>query len=197
MSGGGEKGEADAGGMAVAGERNHGDAHPDGFAGGGGAIVGEGIKSDVNAVVSGKVLGGGGKKAEEFSAISRNSGGGEAFVHRIANGRILEILTLEKKARAGAFLQQGCPSGECGVGDFEEIIEATERDRAGVIRHGGFGGVCGRFVGPGAGREADEFLSSESIGFAGRVGEGIDESMGNGWQSGCIRVAEIGHLDGS
>ena len=47
---------ADAGDVGFAEQRDDGDAHGEGFAGGGGAVVGEGVERDVDVAIEGKML---------------------------------------------------------------------------------------------------------------------------------------------
>jgi len=53
----GEDGDAGAGEGELAGERDDWNAHPQGVAGGGAAVVGEGVQGDVDAVIGVKVIG--------------------------------------------------------------------------------------------------------------------------------------------
>ena len=78
--------DADAGDVGLAGEGDDGDAHPEGFAGGGGAVVGEGVQGDGDLVVALEMLGGGGLPGEEFEAVGGDTLGGEEGAEALLNG---------------------------------------------------------------------------------------------------------------
>src|SRR5690606_52985 len=96
-----EEGDADAGGVGAAGERDDGNAHVEGFAGGGGAVVGKGVERDVDAAVEGKVAAAVGDGRENFDASGVGAGGGEAGADRVAERGVAEVEGLEEEACRG------------------------------------------------------------------------------------------------
>ena len=98
MADGRKQGQPHSGCVGVSGKRDHGNAHPEGFAGRGGAVVGKGVEGHIHAGVGGEVLGGACKEAEEFDSVVGNSSGGEFIADAGENLGVLEVGALDQEA---------------------------------------------------------------------------------------------------
>ena len=196
---GGEEADADARHVAVAGEGEDGDAHPEGFAGGGGAVVGEGVEGDVEAVVAFEVAGVVGEFGEEGEAVGGDGVFGEELVE--AGGGFGAGGGFEGEAGVGDGLEDAGPEVEGGVVDFGEVVEAAEGDVVvGEVRGRGDGGSAGEGgEAPGGLREAEEAF--RVVGglrklLAGNwIGDGVGEAVVDGGEAGGAGVAEPGDLE--
>ena len=106
-----EEGDALAGGPAVAVEAEDGDALPEGFHGGGAAVVGEGVKGDIDIGVGRQeIVVGGAARAGE--AVRGNAVGLEGVEEMLENRRPMEEAVFEQKAGIGGAAEDFRPCGE-------------------------------------------------------------------------------------
>ena len=186
-------------GVAVAGEGDDGEAHPEGLAGGGGAVVGKGVEGDVGVVVKSKVCGGGFGVRAEIEAVGGDALFGECIDEGLLCRGGAEGGGFEKQAGVGDGLQDARPKSEKLGVDLGEGVEGAERDGLGGVAvelHGR--GIVGRAVAEEGFGEADEFFGGAFVGAGGGegVGEGIGEAVIAGVEAGGGGITEIGHLDG-
>ena len=113
-----EKREPDSRGVAFAGKGDHGDAHPECFAGRRGAVVGEGVQRYIDSGVGGEVVGGACKEAEEFDSVAGDSSGGEFFADAGLHIAVLEIGAFDQEPRVRNALQNLCPDSQSLARDF-------------------------------------------------------------------------------
>jgi hypothetical protein len=113
-----EKREPDSRGVAFAGKGDHGDAHPECFAGRRGAVVGEGVQRYIDSGVGGEVVSRVIEKAEEFESVIGNSSGSEFFKDAGLHIGVFEIGAFDQKARVGNTLQNLCPDSQSLARDF-------------------------------------------------------------------------------
>ena len=150
VANGREDRETNTRGVAVSGDGNDGNAHPEGFTGSGGAVVGERVERDIHAGVGGEVFLSGGKEAKEFDPGLGKACRGDSFHHAGPRFGVLKIGALEQEAGAGNLSKNEGPGLEDFVGDFEKIIKGCEGDRGSGFGHAGEGSAGRGFVGPGA-----------------------------------------------
>jgi hypothetical protein len=108
-----EEGDALAGGPAIAIETEDGDALPEGFHGGGAAVVGEGVEGDIDIGVGGEeVVVGGAAGAGE--AVRGDAVGFEGVEQVLADGGAMEEAVFEDQAGVGGAAEDFGPGGEDG-----------------------------------------------------------------------------------
>ena len=132
---------ADAGVVGVAGESEDGDVHVDGFTGGGGSVVGEGVEGEVDFAVGGEVVAGGDVARAEEEAIGGDAQGGEAVAEGGSEGGVDEGGAFEQEAGVGDVAEDVGPEGDHLRGDFAEVVEGAEGEGvvAGDRRQGSTG----------------------------------------------------------
>lgn len=187
-----EEARADTGDVRRAGEGDHGHAHPEGFAGGGGAVVGERIERDVDAVVEREVVGDREFPAVEGETVGCDAVGGERGVQVGGDGGIAEAAGFQEETRGGQGAQNLGPECEDGGREFGEVVKAAEREGAG---RGGGQGVDGRgvVVGAVAGErrgQADELFGVQRFGLADGIAHGVGEAVVDRGESGGIGITD-------
>ena len=78
---------ADAGAVRITCEGDHGNAHPEGLAGGGGAVVGEGVEGDIDGGILGEVRLGACAPVEDVDAGGIHGAGGKLKTKRLGDQR--------------------------------------------------------------------------------------------------------------
>ncbi len=192
----GKHAAAEALGIGGAGEGDGGDAHPEGVAGDGVAVDGEGVEEDVELGVGGEVVGEG-EFSGEGEAVRGDTVGGEEVEDAGLAERVFKAAGHEGEAGGGEAVEELGPGGEEGGGEFVEHVERGEGDVAvdeGGERGDGRGEFWWAVAGEGA-REAVECFGVEVVGHAGGIDEGIGEAEVDGGKAGGAEVAEGGELE--
>jgi len=190
-----QQADADAADVGLAGEGDDGDAHPHGFARGGGAVVGESVEGDVNLAVAAEMVHGRGVGGDQFEAIGGNAERAKADAETIANGGAVGGAILNGEARMGDGVQDAGPLGNQRVVHLGQVVEGAEDDMIALGRlDGRLSGQGGEA--PGGAGKAEEFFGVKGFG-AGRVGFFVGEAPVDGVEAGGAGIAEISDLNGS
>ena len=96
-----EQADADAAGVPITGSRDDRDAHPERFAGSGGAVVGERIEGEIHAVVEAEMINDGEALAVEVEAGGIDAVLCEGGADAVGDGGIVETLRLQQEACGG------------------------------------------------------------------------------------------------
>jgi hypothetical protein len=192
-----EEGDALAGGPAVAIETEDGDALPEGFHGGGAAIVGEGVEGEVDIGVGGEeVVVGGAAGAGE--AVRGDAVGFEGVEKVLADGGAMEEAVFEDQAGVGGAAEDFGPGGDYrGV---ELVVGGEAAEGEVTVCEEGRGGDGGDFVLDlegeiGAGDAEDGF---RIVGFLGGMDDvGVaDEVVVGGDAGGGVEIEPAGDEGG-
>jgi hypothetical protein len=131
-----EQAGADPCGMALAGERDHGNAHPQRCAGGRGAVVGEGGERDLDLATGARGRGIGGERHPV-----RVDAGGRDCTAQVPGGRIAAVRDLEQKPRAGHRPQHLRPQRDHLAVDLRRVVERAEGHVTGAQDRGSIFGA--------------------------------------------------------
>jgi len=179
-------------------EGEGGGAHDEGFAGGGGACVWEGVEGQVEVVVGVEVFLCGWGEGAEVEAGGVDVVLGEALEEFGFEFVVGEFGGFDEEFCVGALVEDFGPEVDGGGGEFFEVVEGAEGEgarRIGFVDcgEGTLGG--GWLVAEEAAGEADEFFGGEVVG-SGWVGDVVDESCVDSGEACGVAVADEGDLDG-
>ncbi len=156
---------------------HHRDSHPEGFTGGGGAVVGEGVQSDVHIVISGQMLSHAHGFANQKQPFPADAFGGESFKVVPAHAGVVQGGILQHEFRPSDLFENQRPGLNHHVSGLGWIVEAAEGYIA-LFEHGGCGDRRAIIRGPVAVEavwQAIETFPCKLIRISWRIGVGIAE----------------------
>lgn len=184
--------------MGFSCQDNDRDPHPQGFAGGGCAIVWEGVEGDIDFTVHCQVVDVGRRFSPQGYALGR-----DALLHEVPEEEfpvffVAQQMAFDEKRGLRNRFQYAGPGSDHGGVDFREVVEGAKAEVSFCCcgRRGDGRGCFRRRVAEKAIRQAHQCLGVQVFRFPCWVGDGIGQAVVHFRQAGGVGVAQIGDLDG-